>query len=669
MAKLGDLIVRIGADTRDLNKQLGRVQREMRSMTGNLVQLGQNMTRAITVPLAGLGALAVKSAADLEKLEASFVSLTGGVDQAAAMMKQLNEFTASTPFQIENVANAARQLIASGTEIGEVNNQLRFLGDIAATSGVTIEEIAAIFAKVNAKGKVELENLNQLAERGIPIFKALADATGLPADSLGAGAVSVEQFNTVLKSFAEEGGFAAGAMERLSQTAAGQFSTALDNLKLAGASIGELLLPAVNNLLELIIKLSQRFAELNPNTKGLILEMGLLLGSIGPLVMAIPNLISGIKGVRDSFKLLNATLLSNPIYLVAAALATLGTAIVLFRQRTQDAAKTNKEFIDTLVGMDKQAQINHIKEQIRELERERNEMKAAQRAEMAAQAAGALGDKFDKNIARGNTQKYADQVKYLDERIAGLVTTVRDMSKEQEKVEQVTVETTRAIVEETKAIEEAGNKTFWLLVQLNQMSTPQIGGLLDMLEGVKVKLQEVGDVAQETGNAIQSAIQNAVSDSLVALGEGIGKMLSGGLQGVNLMAGALMQLGNLMKSIGKAMVAQATAMITFQKTLFKNPYLAAAAGVAFIAAGALLSNYATNLQEMPALAEGGLAYGATTAIVGDNPNARIDPEVIAPLSKLQDMMGGQRVEVFGRISGDDIYLSNARTSRNRNRYS
>ena len=150
MAKLGDLIVRIGADTRDLNKQLGRVQREMRSMTGNLAQLGQNMTRAITVPLAGLGALAVKSAADLEKLEASFVSLTGGVDQAAAMMKQLNEFTASTPFQIENVANAARQLIASGTEIGEVNNQLRFLGDIAATSGVTIEEIAAIFAKVNA---------------------------------------------------------------------------------------------------------------------------------------------------------------------------------------------------------------------------------------------------------------------------------------------------------------------------------------------------------------------------------------------------------------------------------------------------------------------------------------------------------------------------------------
>ena len=645
MAKLGDLIVRIGADTRDLNKQLGRVQREMRSMTGNLTQLGQNLTRTITVPLAGLGALAVKSAADLEKLEASFVSLTGGVDQAAAMMKQLNEFTASTPFQIENVANAARQLIASGTEIGEVNNQLRFLGDIAATSGVTIEEIAAIFAKVNAKGKVELENLNQLAERGVPIFKALADATGLPADSLGAGAVSVEQFNTVLKSFAEEGGFAAGAMERLSQTAAGQFSTALDNLKQAGASIGELLLPAVNNLLQLIIKLSQSFAALSPNTKGLILEMGLLVGAIGPLIIALPNLISGIKGVKESFKLLNTTLLSNPIYLVAAAVAALGTAIVLFRQRTQDAAKTNKEFIDTLVGMDKQAQINHIKEQIRELERERNEMKAAQRAEMAAQAAGALGDKFDKNIARGNTQKYADQVKYLDERIAGLVTTVRDMSKEQEKVEEVTVQTTRAIVEETKAIEQAGNKTFWLLVQLNQMSTPQIGGLLDMLEGVKVKFEEITDAVEETSYAMAES-----------LGQAIGQAKS--------FKEAMLEAA---KAIIVALLAQAKANVVANAAKGSAPAgpFFPAAMVGLITAGMA----AISSVQLPALAQGGLAYGATTALVGDNPNARIDPEVIAPLSKLQDMMGGQRVEVFGRISGDDIYLSNARTSRNRNRYS
>jgi hypothetical protein len=338
-------------------------------------------------------------------------------------------------------------------------------------------------------------------------------------------------------------------------------------------------------------------------------------------------------------------LMANPIYLVATAVAALGTAIVLFRQRTQDAAQTNKDFIDTLVGMDKQAQINHVKEQIRELEREKMEMQAAQRAEMAAQAAGALGDKFDKQIARGNTQKYADQVQFLDERIAGLVTTVREMSKEQEKVEQVTVETTRAIVEETKAIEEAGNKTFWLLVQLNQMSAPQIGGLLDMLEGVKVKFEQITEAVEETSYAMAES-----------LGQAIGQAKS--------FKEAMLEAA---KAIIVALLAQAKANVVANaaKGSAKAGPFFPAAMVGLITAGMA----AISSVQLPALAEGGLAYGATTALVGDNPNARIDPEVIAPLSKLQDMMGGQRVEVFGRISGDDIYLSNARTSRNRNRYS
>ena len=119
MAKLGDLVVRIGADTRDLNKSLGRVQRNMRSMTSNITRLGQDMTRSVTLPIIGVGAAALKSAADLQTLETSFVSLTGGTEQAAKMMQQLNNFTAKTPFQIDAVAKSARQLIASGTHAND----------------------------------------------------------------------------------------------------------------------------------------------------------------------------------------------------------------------------------------------------------------------------------------------------------------------------------------------------------------------------------------------------------------------------------------------------------------------------------------------------------------------------------------------------------------------
>ncbi|MBK8195979.1 MAG: hypothetical protein IPK76_23275, partial [Lewinellaceae bacterium] len=74
-------------------------------------------------------------------------------------------------------------------------------------------------------------------------------------------------------------------------------------------------------------------------------------------------------------------------------------------------------------------------------------------------------------------------------------------------------------------------------------------------------------------------------------------------------------------------------------------------------------------QAIPALAEGGLAYGPSMAMVGDNPNARINPEVIAPLDKLKGMMNGgngtQRVIVEGRISGKDILLSSERAGNDR----
>jgi len=71
-------------------------------------------------------------------------------------------------------------------------------------------------------------------------------------------------------------------------------------------------------------------------------------------------------------------------------------------------------------------------------------------------------------------------------------------------------------------------------------------------------------------------------------------------------------------------------------------------------------------QPLPALAQGGLAYAPTMAMVGDNPNARIDPEVISPLSKLRAIMsGGQSVEVYGVLRGDDILISSERASDSR----
>ena len=662
MAKLGDLVVRIGADTRDLNKSLGRVQRNMRSMTSNFTRLGQNMTRSVTLPIAAFGAAAVKSAADLEQLETSFVSLTGGAEQAAMMMKQLNEFTAQTPFQIESVANAARQLIASGTEVSQVNEQLQFLGDIAATSGNSIEEIAAIFAKVNAKGKVELENLNQLAERGIPIFTALADATGLPADKLGAGAVSVQQFNDTLKGFAEQGGFAQGAMERLSKTATGRFSTAIDNLKLALANVGEQILPFVNKALERFTELMQGFAKLSPTTLKLAGAIAVLVGAIGPLLVAVPNIISSIKLMNFAF------LTTAPgVLALSVALGAIAGLFVRVRKEAKAATKETKQQEAALISLnktqlaletgikltgDRTEDLNRInaarEDSLQRVADATNELQTLEKAQREGDAIVKAGLRDKIKALREYIDTYQRSADAANQLIVVLDREEKALQSATEQTDDFNISSATTATTLGQLFSKLENVT----VSAHRAKMT-MGEFFSMLENVQVQAQQTTEQFIDMGDVIRMALTG-----IAGAFDGTGNFIMKGLR----------VLGGLMTNIGNQLIALATSMKAFRKFIITNPGLAIAAGVGFVIAGQALSNMAQRNLEVPALAQGGVAYGPTMAMIGDNRNAAIDPEVVAPLSKLRDMMGGNQVEVFGRIQGNDIFLSNARTGTSRNRY-
>lgn len=636
MAKLGDLVVRIGADTRDLNKSLGRVQRNLRGMTSNIKQLGQDMTRSLSLPLAAVGAAALKSAADLETLETSFVSLTGGVEEAGKMMQQLTAFTAKTPFQLDAVAKSARQLIASGTDIAEVNTQLQFLGDIAATSGSSIDEIAAIFAKVNAKGKVELENLNQLAERGIPIFTALSEATGLPADKLGAGAVSVQQFNEVLQSFASTGGFAEGAMLRLSQTVSGKFSTALDNAKLAAASLGEQLLPFASKALDAFTNLAQKFTELDDSTKRIGIAIAAFAASLGPAIVGITGVVKAI------------TLLSSPIGVTVLAIGALTAAFIYFYDEIRPiiTAATNLMIelynnvlpLRVLISIVQTAFVNAGK--------------------AIVTAFTAVGDTF-KTIFNALTLA-------LQGDLPGAFNALKDG---------------------------LGNVAADVVEVASDIGADLVQGINEAIYAEKIDL--LGDDALPTKAEIMARFSGLFEGTGTAIADGIASGAPAVQSGVDdllrrltstqvkmksISTGISESAKDMQQSIAGAFGSAASTAESFAEGLVDvarqiiKQYLAIGVAKA-LASGNVVQAVALSVGaglldriQVPALANGGLAYGPTMAMVGDNKNAAIDPEVVAPLSKLKDMMGGGVVEVVGRIKGDDIFLSNARNSSARNRY-
>ena len=160
-------------------------------------------------------------------------------------------------------------------------------------------------------------------------------------------------------------------------------------------------------------------------------------------------------------------------------------------------------------------------------------------------------------------------------------------------------------------------------------------------------LDEANKIAK-LNEQVTSIIRNSVTETATLLGEGLGALFSGTKFD---WANKLMELlGTTLKQLGQALVQYGTAMEAFKvalKETFKNPWITIAAGIAAIAAGAIL---VATAKKPVKLATGGLAYGPTLAVVGDNPGASSDPEVVAPLSKLSKYLGGgQKLELSGNI--------------------
>ncbi len=263
-----------------------RLGRESRSSAKEIDSLNGAMQRGLKFTVAAtaafisfqtalsLGAFALREAARLETLETSFVSLTGSVAAAERQVEQLTSFTASTPFQLEGVSKAARQLITARGSTQGLTRDLTILGDIAATANIPLDELASIYAKAFNKGKVQAEELNQISERGIPIIEQLAKQFGVTREEvfqLGSeGKIQFEDLENAFASFSNTGGFAFGAMQRQSETLNGRVSTLKDNVGIAAAAIGNNLAEAfeVDVILQNLTEVAARVAEVADSSKG-----------------------------------------------------------------------------------------------------------------------------------------------------------------------------------------------------------------------------------------------------------------------------------------------------------------------------------------------------------------------------------------------------------------
>ena len=167
---------------KDIQEQIGKIkgQTDGISKSGGIVSsLGR--IASITAIAGGIGFLGKKVVGlgvDMEKTRVAFSTFLGDTDKANNLIEQLNTFANVTPFNNAEIIKSGRLLLSAGIGAEDIVKNLKMIGDVSAGANVPITELSAIFQKATNKGKLQAEELNQFAERGIPILDVLSKMYG-----------------------------------------------------------------------------------------------------------------------------------------------------------------------------------------------------------------------------------------------------------------------------------------------------------------------------------------------------------------------------------------------------------------------------------------------------------------------------------------------------------
>jgi tape measure domain-containing protein len=292
-----------------------------------------------------------EAAADVETMVVQLDALTNG--KGVETFKGLQKWAAATPFAIEDATEATKKLLAAGVGLDEINDQLNDMGNIAATTGVPLSQIATVFAQMESKGKATFEELQQLAEAGIPVWRTLAGALGMTVAEVQKlateGKLSADAIGLARESVA---GLFPTAMATQAETFNGQMSTLQDNLGQIGSTLGTLTLPMMTDFIGMLNEMAGGALTV----VGKIAEMG---GSFLHFREGLADARGDGKVTIDDFK----DLATSPLWKMPQTVGGIGSDAFGFK----DASKNAKDLTGATDDLsDSQKRLAELAEKVKE---------------------------------------------------------------------------------------------------------------------------------------------------------------------------------------------------------------------------------------------------------------------------------------------------------------
>ena len=763
---IGFLNFKFGADLSGFERAMNKAQKKLKKFGNQLQKTGKSMTMGLTLPIVGLGVASVKA----------FDEQAKAIAQVEAGLKSTGNQVGFTSEKLQQMAADLQKTTIFGDEeiLKGATAQLLTFTNITGEQFAKTQEIALDLA-------TRLDG--DLKSASIMLGKALNDPiANLSALSRAGIQFSTEQ-KTLIKSLVETGKMAeaqnvilaeletqyGGSAEAAALAGSGPLKQLQNRLSDLSEQIGERLMPFIMKFTGWIIKLAEKFDKLTGTQKDNIVKWGLILAALGPVLIIIGKISTGIGALIGMFKGLVKFLVANPYIALAAGIALVVAQIGKLILEYDGLTTTQR----TLNSINDTAQAQTIAQQVEVgrltdiLKDENTTLEDKERAlqdlnDIAPEYYGHLdAAAIDVKALTSATEDYIDTL-LTQAKVQAAQETLVDLMKEQIDLQKQYKELTgiKAVAKSifsaimpSAGLEQSADLTKILLrsksiaedisavinvvntgkKKLDETSKESIttteeeininNDLLILIEKLLEAQSKLHDAEPDYDKAVKSttsltlatkdlvfeaekvalmapSISSSIeemfptkplsefSGELGRLGENMNFLGLGTIPDLEEALGSMaVQLGNnlaqgaesfkeyatavkgMMKDVIGALISKGVAaavsnamegMAAFPGSAFVIPIIAgAAAGIARTAFNSLI----------PEFAAGGLVTGPTTALIGEGSGTSMaNPEVVAPLDKLKQYMGGgSNVTVTGRLVGNDIYLSNERTKFNRNR--
>jgi len=352
-------------DTTDYISGINRMKKETSSFTKTAVDNFDDLDaklRAIGAGIATYFSVAalknftsqiIRVRGEFQQLEIGLETMLGNKAKADALMRQVIEFAAKTPFDMQQVATGTKQLIAYGVAAEDVIPTMRRLGDIASGLGLAFGDMAYLYGTTRVQGRLYAQDLRQFTGRGIPLIEQLAKqfnvATGEVSKLVSEGKVGFPEVEKAIQAMTDEGGRFFNLTEKNSKTLSGMISNLGDSFQQMYNDIGKQTQGVLVTGIEGVATLVEHWREIAKVLAVIITAYGTYKAAVLAVAAAQKIMIAAntaktflsiaksVRTAKDAMLLFNLACQANPLILLASVVTTAIVAFNMFSSSVDEA--------------------------------------------------------------------------------------------------------------------------------------------------------------------------------------------------------------------------------------------------------------------------------------------------------------------------------------------